>query len=683
MADINAEIKEISRIEEAAEAGDIDWQMQLAHWYEKKARLEKENLSNPYRHFDRHADKTREQIRIIKALRAKTQYWYKKAAFQGNHEAEYMLYCLGGKEDSSLLEKAVAGGYSEALYEIGAVEEALKAAVDIDAENKILYRYGKKLFEEAKSKEEKQKGIDLLFKSSSMAKNDRAADYLLECFERGKIPFSYWFFNIFSYKQSWQDAFEAFTTKEEFFKEQNRFQKLLDMTSSVGKGFAEFYKEKYGEDFEAFVVCTDLLCFKLTIKYGSNVASVFLSAKVEEWKESFEKFLNVFTDKMRSPDEIVVAAKLCGIKWAYSPYLSNKFSIKGDEVAFFISDDLDFEIVTNIEDMKKIVVTDVVNSLYNKSGYSKYKRLSSLERIVLPKIIYGLNRFTGRWLYEKLCNSKVKSVDSLCCNIHDGFAFSADGKTLLALTDSSITDVIVPDYVEVIGDEAFKEAEIKSVYIGDNVKSLGEYAFTECHLLKSVRLPSALKEISESCFSHCDKLESIELPSSLKTIHACAFGQCSALKSIVIPDSVEQISDSVFSECENLEAVHIGSSVSKIERNTFEGCKKLKSITGMNGVKYFMRSAFENCMSLSHIDLPNKLYAFDMCVFEGCVNLSEIELPESVKHVGVNAFPETLLKLHFAGSDKQWSYMSVNNEYNRKLIKILSTAETGVLKIER
>ena len=36
MADINAEIKELSRIEEAAEAGDIVWQMQLARWYEKR-----------------------------------------------------------------------------------------------------------------------------------------------------------------------------------------------------------------------------------------------------------------------------------------------------------------------------------------------------------------------------------------------------------------------------------------------------------------------------------------------------------------------------------------------------------------------------------------------------------------------------------------------------------------------
>ena len=683
MSNINAEIKELSRIEEAAEAGDIVWQMQLARWYEKRACKEKEALSNPYRHFDRHADITREQIRVIKALKAKTQYWYKKAAFQGNHEAEYRLYCLGGKENSSLLEKAVAGGYSEALYEIGAVNEALKAAVNLETENKILYRYGRKLFEEAKNEEEKQKGIDLLFKSSSMAKNDKAADYLLECFERGKIPFSYWFFNIFSYKRSWQDDFEAFTTKEEFFKEQNRFQKLLDMTSAVGEGFAEFYKEKYGEDFEAFVVCTDLLCFKLTIKYGSNVASVFLSAKAEEWKERFEKFLDVFTDKMRSPDEIVAAAKLCGIKWAYSPYLSNKFSIKGDEVAFFISDDLDFEIVTNIEDMKKIVVTDVVNSLYNNSGYIKDKRLSSLEKIVLPKIIYGLNRFTGRWLYEKLCNSKVKSVDSLCCNIHDGFAFSADGKTLLALTDSSITDVIVPDYVEVIGDEAFQSAEIKSVYIGDNVKSLGDHSFVGCNLLEEVRLPSGLKEISDGCFEYCDKIESIALPSELKKINRSAFFRCTSLKSIVIPDSVESVECDAFAECENLEAVHIGSSVEKVKYKAFADCKKLERITGMSGVKYFMRSAFENCMSLSHIDLPNKLYALDMSVFEGCVNLSEIELPESVKHVGVNAFPETLLKLHFAGSDKQWSYMSVNNEYNRKLIKILSTAQTGVLKIER
>ena len=637
--DIEDEMKELRRIEEAAEAGDTEWQMELAGWYEVHSIKEKLRLSEP--DYERHTEKTRTQVHIIKDLRAKMLYWYKKAAQLGNHEAQYKLWLLGGKEDSSLLEQAVAGGHYEALFEIGAEDDALKNAPTVEAENRILFRYGKKLFESAKSDEEKQRGLEMLRKASSRGADDEASKYLLQCYQNGSLPFSHHYFDLFHYEVSWDEELEALTTKAVFDKEKGKFQKFTALSRSVVNGFFALYKEKYGEDFEAIIDSHDMLYFRVILKYAQNVATIFLSTNYDEWKESFEKFLDVFTDKMRSADEIIAAAKLCGIDWAFMDKMNGSIRINGSKAVFFCTGKVNFGLIENCSNLKKAEI------------------------------------------YTYIKNAHLQSVDTPALNVYDGFAFSADGKTLIALTDNTKTDFVIPETVETIKENAFQNADIQSVFIGDSVKSIESAAFDNCSKLTSVRLPSTLTAIPKYCFSECKKLERIDIPDSVKEIGNNAFSLCTALRSVDIPDSVVSLGKRAFFACKNLERAKISTNLTRINNEAFLQCERLSSVSGMDNVKEILNSAFIHCTSLADIRFPKSLEIILDDAFSDCRLLSEITLEKSIRYIGKNALPETLTHLHYCGTDKQWAYINIENAYNRTLIKILSTSETGILPIER
>ena len=620
------EFSALVRIEAAAEAGDVEWQMILARFYEKRVAQEKQALSNEYL-FKRGDDKKRAQIKKIKSLRAKMHYWYSKAAAADNHEAQYRLFKLSGREDSAMLEKAIAGGYSEALCEIGAKEEAIEAATSIDEKSRVLFQLGKHCFEKGKTAEEKQKGLETLFQSALFSLNFNAATYLFQAFKEKKIAFSYLFFRLFYSVKKWREEFSSVTTQDEFEREKGKYKRLCDVTKAVLNALFEGYKEKYGEDFEIEISMVDSASARVLIKYAWNVAEVYLSANIAEWKESFEKFLDVFCDKMRSPDEIIAAGKLCGINWASSFPLKSEVRLNTDKAVFFVTGEVNFSIVSNMAEMKKIVVTPLASGI--EEDYWIDSHFKSLEELVLPKMVHCSS-------IKLFKNARLQNVDSLAFNIHDGLSLSADGKRLLAVTDTTMTHTVIPDTVEVITEDAFSHSSI----------------------------------------------ETVELPKALKVIEWRAFSHCEALKEMKIPDSVEEMGEEVFEGCVSLERVSLGSGVKQIKRETFAECSKLKEVAGLESVELIGQVAFRACASLESIDGAKRLRKIDKKAFEGCARLLSITLAPSVVFIGENAFPDELVSLHFEGTDRQWAYVNMCNRYNRKLLSVLSTKETGVLKIE-
>ena len=63
------------------------------------------------------------------------------------------------------------------------------------------------------------------------------------------------------------------------------------------------------------------------------------------------------------------------------------------------------------------------------------------------------------------------------------------------------------------------------VIIPDGVKTIGKYAFANCHV-KSVIIPDSVTEISESAFSSCSNLETVIFGKNVESIGDKAFGAC-------------------------------------------------------------------------------------------------------------------------------------------------------------
>ena len=96
---------------------------------------------------------------------------------------------------------------------------------------------------------------------------------------------------------------------------------------------------------------------------------------------------------------------------------------------------------------------------------------------------------------------------------------------------------------------AFRDKNTTSYVIPDSVTRIGESAFRHCSSLSSLVIPDSVTSIGEYAFRHCSSLSSLVIPDSVTSIECYAFSGCESLSSIVIPDSVTSIGYHAFASC--------------------------------------------------------------------------------------------------------------------------------------
>ncbi|QCP71878.1 hypothetical protein FDZ78_04490 [Duncaniella sp. B8] len=187
--------------------------------------------------------------------------------------------------------------------------------------------------------------------------------------------------------------------------------------------------------------------------------------------------------------------------------------------------------------LKELTIQDGETPLVWVGNYSKELDFSTSP---LEKLHYGRNLETGNM----------------------PFPFKDNKTTLKSLS--------IGDSIKSIADSVFSGCNnLVSLNIGKSVETIGISAFSGCSSLTSLVIPDAVRTIGESAFSSCTKLESLKIGESVETIEKSAFSDCSSLTSLVIPDSVRTIGESAFSSCGALTSVCLGKSVESIGNNAF------------------------------------------------------------------------------------------------------------------
>ena len=116
-------------------------------------------------------------------------------------------------------------------------------------------------------------------------------------------------------------------------------------------------------------------------------------------------------------------------------------------------------------------------------------------------------------------------------------AFCPSSNTLKSVQiPATITDENGTEYkVTSVGNKAFyKNTKITSVTIGNNVKSIEDYAFYGCKNIKTLKIGKGVEIIGNSAFRKCTKLTSVTLPKSIDSLGKNVFYGCSKLKTITI-----------------------------------------------------------------------------------------------------------------------------------------------------
>ena len=229
--------------------------------------------------------------------------------------------------------------------------------------------------------------------------------------------------------------------------------------------------------------------------------------------------------------------------------------------------------------------------------------------------------------WHKYCNDITSlSIGDQITSIGD-YAFS---------DCSGLTSVTIPNSVTSIGDDAFSDCSgLTSVTIGSSVTSIGNKALEGCNNVKELIYAEGTKIVLRT---YLTSITSVTIPNSVTSIEEEAFRRCSGLTSVTIPNSVTSIGSYAFEDCSGLTSVTIPNSVTSIGGYAFYGCSGLTSVTIPNSVKEIGGYAFRGCSGLTSVTIGNSVTSIGSSAFSGCKGLTSVSIGNSVTSIGSSAF---------------------------------------------
>lgn len=190
----------------------------------------------------------------------------------------------------------------------------------------------------------------------------------------------------------------------------------------------------------------------------------------------------------------------------------------------------------------------------------------------------------------------------------------------------NLTSISIPIDVKNIGSRAFLMSGIKSLPIHNNIRSIGDFAFSSCVNLNTIYLPSSINHLGQGAFSDCMNLVDVTIESNLTILNPFMFSDCKKLTYVNIPNIIKIIDESAFEGCNNLLYIKLPDSLTNIQKFAFDGCGSLTSIVIPENVKKIDDFAFSGCTSLKHVEFSNNVDSIGEGIFYDCNQLKSIRI---------------------------------------------------------
>ena len=344
--------------------------------------------------------------------------------------------------------------------------------------------------------------------------------------------------------------------------------------------------------------------------------------------------------------------------------------------------------------LKKVTVTDAT-----QIGKGAFHKCTGISEIVLNDGITSIGDYAfynNPW-YNNLTDEFVTVGDNVLIKYNGTKSSVTIPDTVKHIAggvfkdNNKISEVVLPNELLSIGDNAFKGTALSTVTIPRSVTKIGTNAFPSCNLkvyqpsagydydssnktvlndsytkgndtfyyiIKSddtaeiigcettsteLTVPEeidghAVSSIGDYGFAKCSTLKSITIPKNIKIIGKYAFTGCTGLINATIPTTVSSVGDYAFNNCTGLKNVTISEGVESIGKGCFYNCTSLAEAVVPDTAKYVGAYAFYNCTSMVNATIGTTTESIGECTFYNCENLETVVIGYSVKSIGDYAF---------------------------------------------
>lgn len=211
-------------------------------------------------------------------------------------------------------------------------------------------------------------------------------------------------------------------------------------------------------------------------------------------------------------------------------------------------------------------------------------------------------------------------------------------------TDSTTrTEVSVPDEIdglpvtEIADFSLFNAESLKTIYIGRNVKTIGEWSMTN-----NQRLEQFIVDDANDYFCSVDgvlyskDMKTIIYYPPAKNISFNKYGEAQNTTQYTIADGVETIRSKAFYKCYYIDSISIPDSVKRIEEKAFHRMSALTSLVLPQNLEYIGKDAFAYCDKIEEVTIPETVTEIEEYAFFNCSSIRKLVMLAKEDEITLN-----------------------------------------------